>query len=81
MAYIPFSKRPVWNDVAPIPQDDGPNPVVPIDYLPQCSVPFQGLSVGFKSLRVPTLHPWFDHPILYRSSGHDGLFPRHYRCK
>lgn len=35
MAYVPFSERPIWNDVVPIPQDDGPNPVVPINYLPQ----------------------------------------------
>jgi len=35
MDYTPFSKRPRWKDVAPIPQDDGPAPVVAINYLPQ----------------------------------------------
>ncbi|MQM13446.1 hypothetical protein Taro_046371 [Colocasia esculenta] len=30
--WVPFSRRPGWSDVVPIPQDDGPNPVVPIAY-------------------------------------------------
>ncbi|XP_010912112.1 protein farnesyltransferase/geranylgeranyltransferase type-1 subunit alpha [Elaeis guineensis] len=29
---IPFSRRPEWSDVRPVPQDDGPHPIVPIAY-------------------------------------------------
>ncbi|KAJ3045772.1 hypothetical protein HDV00_007898 [Rhizophlyctis rosea] len=32
--FVPYNKREDWADVVPIPQDDGPNPLVPITYAP-----------------------------------------------
>lgn len=33
--WVPLSERAEWADVQPVPQDDGPHPVVPILYTPQ----------------------------------------------
>lgn len=30
-----YTEDPVWADVTPQPQDDGPNPVCPISYAPE----------------------------------------------
>ncbi|KAF9345056.1 CAAX geranylgeranyltransferase alpha subunit [Mortierella sp. AD094] len=34
---VPFYEKPEWADVVPIPQDDGPNPLVPIAYTKEYS--------------------------------------------
>lgn len=37
-AFLPFdAKSPVWDDVTPVPQDDGPAPLCPILYAPNYS--------------------------------------------
>lgn len=35
-SYIPLKDRNVWADVEPIPQEDGPNPLVMIMYAQEC---------------------------------------------
>ena len=35
-----FSTRVGWEDIIPIPQDDGPNPIVPIAYSNSCKLDF-----------------------------------------
>ncbi|KAG0357992.1 hypothetical protein BC939DRAFT_411086 [Gamsiella multidivaricata] len=35
---VPFYEKPEWADVVPIPQDDGPNPLVPIAYRKEYSI-------------------------------------------
>lgn len=42
----PYSERPEWSDVEPIPQDDGPNPLVPIAYSADCKFEYAWYNEG-----------------------------------
>lgn len=35
-SWVRYDQRQEWNDIEPIPQDDGPYPVVRIAYTEQC---------------------------------------------
>ena len=36
--WIPYKERQEWKDVQPLPQDDGPYPVVAIAYSDKCKL-------------------------------------------
>ena len=36
--FVPFKQRPEWQDIEPIPQDDGPVPVLAIQYSDECKL-------------------------------------------
>lgn len=49
---MPFYEKPEWADVVPIPQDDGPNPLVPIAYTKECNTPHSFLPHLYSRLHL-----------------------------
>lgn len=50
--FVCYKDRPEWSDVTPIPQDDGPYPVVAIQYSPQFEDTFNYFRAVLKSKEI-----------------------------
>jgi hypothetical protein len=61
---MPFYQKPEWADVVPIPQDDGPNPLVPIAYTKECKRCLNPFYPTYSRLHARETH-WFSYSRNY----------------
>ena len=55
--WVPYKERQEWKDVQPVPQDDGPHPVIQIAYSDRCkdNNSYLALSQTFAESNYPNL--------------------------
>ena len=59
--FIYYRERPGWKDIQPLPQDDGPHPVVQIAYTDRCNYIQNNTSMTFDILSLFLVKDVYDY--------------------